>query len=127
MKQNELINGIRKKCGRVEYLPSIGWFFIYNKRHYIYINRNDDLIRFCIPHLIKAHDYKINLLLETINEINRSLKFIKVVKLNNGSISLNYDYMLRSDDTAAYVVSRIIGALDYASTYFLKKLNDYSY
>ena len=78
MRQEEIVNEIRKKCGHVEMLPSMGWHFIYHDRHFFYMTgRNEDMIRFCVPHLVKANEYNTELLSDAINETNRNVKFIK--------------------------------------------------
>ncbi|MGN1213679.1 MAG: hypothetical protein ACI4TR_02175 [Bacteroidaceae bacterium] len=124
MKQEEIVNEIRKKCGDVELMPSMGWYFIYNGRHYFYLKGKDDgMIRFCVPHLVKAEDYDKELLAYSINETNRNVKFIKAVRLECGSVSLNYDHKTTENEPVGKIVPHIINALDFASTYLLDKLN----
>lgn len=123
MRQEEIVNEIIKKCGNAEIIPSMGWHFMYNGRNFFYITgKNDGMIRFCIPHLVKADEYEAAQLSEAINDTNRSVKFIKVIKLDCGSVSLNYDYKTSSDETAEAIVSHIITALDFASAYLLNRL-----
>lgn len=123
MRQEEIVNEIRKKCGHVEMLPSMGWHFIYHKRHFFYMTgRNEGTIRFCIPHLVKANGYDAERLAEAINETNRNVKFIKAVKLDCGSVSLDYDHKTASDESAETIVPHIIDALCFASAYLLDKL-----
>ena len=123
MRQEEIVNEIRKKCGDVESFPSMGWHFIYNKRHYIYMTRKDEqTIRFCIPHLVKASEYNKTLLSEAINDTNRNVKFIKAVLLRCGSVSLDYDHKITSEESADILVPHIINTLDFASDYLLSKL-----
>lgn len=123
MRQEEIVNEIIKKCGNAEIIPSMGWHFMHNGRNFFYITGNDDgMIRFCIPHLVKADEYDAAQLSEAINDTNRSVKYIKVVKLDCGSVSLNYDHKTSPDETAADIVSHIITALDFASAYLLNKL-----
>ena len=81
-----------------------------------------DMIRFCVPHLVKANEYNTELLSDAINETNRNVKFIKAVKLDCGSVSLDYDHKTTSDESADTIVPHIINALDFASTYLLNKL-----
>lgn len=81
------------------------------------------MIRFSVPHLIKADDYDVELLSEAINDTNRGVKYVKVVKLNNGSISLNYDHKITTDETVDIIVPHIINTLDFAATYLQNKLN----
>ena len=48
MRQEEIVNEIRKKCGNVKMLSFSGWYFIYNKRHFFYIpGKNEDMVQ---PH-----------------------------------------------------------------------------
>ena len=122
MRQEEIVNEIIKKCGNAEIIPSMGWHFMYNGRNFFYITgKNDGMIRFCIPHLVKADEYEAAQLSEAINDTNRSVKFIKVIKLDCGSVSLNYDHKTSPDETAADIVSHIITALDFASAYLLNR------
>lgn len=123
MRQEEIVNEIIKKCGNAEIIPSMGWHFMYNERNLFYITGKDDgIIRFCIPHLVKADEYESAQLSEAINDTNRSVKFIKVIRLDCGSVSLNYDYKTSSHETAEAIVSHIITALDFASAYLLNRL-----
>ena len=123
MRQEEIVNEIRKKCGHVEMLPQVGWHFIYHDRHFFYMaGTSEGMIRFCVPHLVKANEYNAGLLSEAINETNRSVKYIKAVKLDSGSVSLDYDHKTTSDESANTIVPHIITALDFASTYLLNKL-----
>ena len=47
----------------------MGWHFIYHDRHFFYMTgRNDGVIRFCVPHLVKVNEYNTALLPEAINE-----------------------------------------------------------
>lgn len=103
----------------------MGWHFIYNERHFIYMTERDGgMIRFCVPHLIKTDKYDTERLSEAINETNRKVKFIKAVKLSCGSVSLDYDHKITSDETAEIIVPHIINVLDFASTYLLGKLGE---
>ncbi|MCD8297949.1 MAG: hypothetical protein LUC88_10290 [Prevotella sp.] len=124
MIQEEIINEIRKKCGNADLLTSVGWHFVYNGRHYFYISdkSDDNVLRFCVPHLIKASDYDSGLLAGAINETNRNVKFIKVMVLECGSVSIDYDYKLTSCKSAGAIVPHIINSLDFAANYFINKL-----
>ena len=123
MRQEEIVNEIRKKCGRVEMLPSMGWHFIYHDRHFFYMTgKSGGMIRICVPHLVRANEYNNELLSVVLNETNKDLKFIKVFKLDCGSVSLEYDHKMASEESAEKIVPHIINALDFASIYLLNKL-----
>ncbi|MDD6890865.1 MAG: hypothetical protein PUD47_02065 [Bacteroidales bacterium] len=123
MRQEEIVNEIRKKSEHVEMLPSMGWHFIYHARHFFYMmGRDDDMIRFSIPHLVKANGYDPELVSEAINETNRNVKFIKAVRLDCGSVSLDYyDHKTIPDEAAETIIPHIINALDFAAVYLLNK------
>lgn len=123
MKQEEIVNEIRKKCGNVKTLPLIGWHFTYHGRYFVYLpGDNEDMIRFCIPYLANVNRSDARVVSEAINETNRNVKFIKAVKLDSGNISLDYDHKTASDESTEKIVPHIIDALDFASTYLLDKL-----
>lgn len=123
MRQEEIVNEIRKKCGNVKTLSLIGWHFTYHGRYFVYLpGDNEDMIRFCIPYLANVNRSDARVVFEAINETNRNVKFIKAVKLNSGSVSLDYDHKTTSDESAETIVPHIINALDFASTYLLNKL-----
>ena len=123
MRQEDIVNEIRKKCGHVEMLPQVGWHFIYHDRHFFYMTgRNEDMIRFCVPHLIKANEHDNEQLTDAINNTNKNVKFIKAVTLDCGSVSLNYDHKMNTEESAESIVPHIINALDFASVYLLDKL-----
>ena len=121
MRQEEIVNEIRKKCGHVE-MPQVGCtlstttgIFLHDRKKW-----GDD--RFCIPHLIIANEYDKEQLTDAINNTNKNVKFIKAVKLDCGSVSLDDDHKMTSEESADTIVPHIINALDFASTYLLNKL-----
>lgn len=123
MRQEEIVNEIRKKCGNVKTLPLIGWHFTYHGRYFVYLpGENENMIRFCIPYLAKVNGTDARVVSEAINGTNRNVKFIKAVKLDSGNISLDYDHKTASDESAEAIIPHIIDALDFASTYLLDKL-----
>ena len=66
MRQEEIVNEIRKKCGHMEMLPQVGWHFIYNDRHFF--GTSEGMIRFCVPHLVKANEYNAEKLISFIKQ-----------------------------------------------------------
>lgn len=123
MRQEEIVNEIRKKCGNVKALPLIGWNFTYHGQYFVYLTGgHEDMIRFCIPYLAKVDGYDAKAVSDAINETNRNVKFIKTVKLDSGNISMGYDHKTTPDESAETIVPHIINALDFASTYLLNKL-----
>ena len=63
-----------------------------------------------------------NILEDQFNIVIANPKYIKAVKLDCGSVSLDYDHKTTSDESADTIVPHIINALDFASNYLLNKL-----
>lgn len=80
------------------------------------------MIRISIPHVVKESEYGKKRLERVINETNREVKYIKVMILENGSISLNYDHKISEGDKASEIVSHMIKTLYSASEYLMFKL-----
>ena len=50
MKQEEIVNEIRRMCGQTILMPSLGWHFKYNGQVYFYVvGKDESMARFCIP------------------------------------------------------------------------------
>ena len=77
------------------------------------------LIRFSIPHLTLVDNDNEKRIATAINETNREVKFIKVMLLDNGSVSLNYDHKITEGEQINEIVAHIIKALDFASYYII--------
>ena len=80
------------------------------------------MIRISIPHVVSCKNYKKEEVDAAVNETNREVKFIKVMVLNNGSVSLNYDHRISNVEDIGEIVEYIIKSLNIASEYFLLKL-----
>lgn len=123
-KQTDVVNEIRKMCANVDCMLPMGWHFMYNERHFFYVHSsNDFVIRFCIPHLVMASDYDASRVTEDVNETNKNVKYIKVIILDGGSISLDYDHWVTEGERMGDIVPHIIKALDFASVFLINKLN----
>jgi len=120
----EIMSQIEKLCGSTTLLEN-GWHhFIYHHLHYVNIpDCKNGMIRISIPHVCKDSEYGRNRLEEVVNETNREVKYIKVMILENGSISLNYDHKINKGDRACEIVPHMIKTLYSASEYFMFKLN----
>lgn len=121
--RGNIIMEIKKICKKVEYLPILGYHFMYHDHHLMYIPDNKEgLLRFCVPHLLKAEGYDKSKLAKAINETNKEVKYVKVIILDNGSISLNYDHKMAKQERVHEIVPHIIRTLDFASDYLMNKL-----
>ena len=88
--------------------------------------RSEGMIRFCIPHLIIANEYDKEQLTDAINNTNKNVKFIKAVKLDCGSVSLDYDHKITDKESAKDIVPHIIKTLDFAVRYLEERVKLFS-
>ena len=92
----------------------------------VYIPTNDtsDMLRLCIPHFDDANQYELELLVAAINETNREVKYVKVVILGNGSISINYDHKYDSENDLNSILLHMLKTLCFAAEYLKSKLSE---
>lgn len=125
MKQEEIVNEIRRLCGQTILMPSLGWHFKYKEQVYIYVvGKDESMIRFCIPFVAGLLSNDKELLKEAVNETNRNVKFIKALlsDKDEAKISLDYDHKITDKESAKDIVPHIINALDFAVKYLMKSL-----
>ena len=124
MKQEEIVNEIRRMCGQTIPTPSLGWHFKYKEQVYIYVvGKDESMIRFCIPFVAGLLSNDKELLKEAVNETNRKVKFIKALlsEKDDVKVSLDYDHKITDKESAKDIVPHIIKALDFAARYFMEK------
>ena len=125
MKQEEIVNEIRRMCGQTIPTPSLGWHFKYKEQVYIYVvGKDESMIRFCIPFVAGLLSNDKELLKEAVNETNRKVKFIKALlsKKDDAKVSLDYDHKITDKESAKDIVPHIIKALDFAARYLMEKI-----
>ena len=125
MKQEEIVNEIRRMCGQTIPTPSLGWHFKYNGQVYFYVvGKDESMIRFCIPFVTGLLSNDKELLKEAVNETNRNVRFIKALlsKKDDAKVSLDYDHKITDKESAKDIVPHIIKALDFAARYLMEKI-----
>lgn len=121
--QNEIVGELKAQCAEVVNLPVLGWHFVYGKRHMVYVpNRDCGIIRICVPFVANACEFDAYRLATAVNVTNREVRYAKVVILDNGSVSINYDHRCAADDDAHNIVAHILKALCFAADYLNGKL-----
>ena len=128
MKQDEIVNEIRRICGNVLPMSSLGWHFKYNDQVYFYVvGKDESMIRFCIPFVAGFSLQNKKQLKEAVNETNRNVKFIKALlsEKDEGKVSLDYDHKITDKESAKEIVPHIIKALDFAVEYLGKRVREY--
>ena len=129
MKQEEIVNEIRRMCGNVKFIPSLGWHFKYKKQVYIYVvGKDESMIRFCIPFVAGLSSQDKELLKEAVNETNRNVKFIKALlsEKDEAKVSLDYDHKITDKESAKDIVPHIIKTLDFAVRYLEERVKLFS-
>lgn len=125
--QNEVISQLKALITNVNYFASIGWwYFRYGDYQMVYIPGKDssNTIRICIPHLDGVAQYSSERLVTAINETNREVKYVKVVVLGNGSISINYDHKCDGENYLHSMLLHILETLCFAAGYLINKLSE---
>ena len=127
MKQEEIVNEIRRMCGQTIPTPSLGWHFKYKEQVYIYVvGKDESMIRFCIPFVTGLLSNDNELLKEAVNETNRKVKFIKALlsEKDDAKVSLDYDHKITDLEYAKDIVPHIIKTLDFAVGYFKERVRE---
>lgn len=127
MKQEEIVNEIRRMCGQTILMPSLGWHFKYNGQVYFYVvGKDESMVRFCIPFVARLPLYDKELLKEAVNETNRNVKFIKALlsEKDDAKVSLDYDHKITDLESAKDIVPHIIKSLDFAVGYFKERVRE---
>lgn len=123
MKQEEIVNEIRKMCGQTIQMPYLGWHFKYNGQIYFYVvGKEESMIRFCIPFVVGLLSNDKELLKNAVNETNRNVKFIKALltEKDETKVSLDYDHKITDQESAKDIVPHIIMSLDFAVRFLMR-------
>lgn len=127
MKQEEIVNEIRRMCGQTISMPSLGWHFKYKEQVFFYVvGKDDSMIRFCIPFVAGLLSNDKELLKEAVNETNRNVKFIKALlsEKDDAKVSLDYDHKITDQESAKDIVPHIIKSLDFAVRYLEERVRE---
>ena len=125
--QNETIEQLKELATNVNYFSGIGWWhFKYEGYQMVYIPANDtsDTIRICIPHFNSVDSFDYKRLITAINETNREIKYVKIVVLGTGSISINYDHKYNGENDLYSMLLHMIKTLCFATEYLKSKLSE---
>ena len=125
--QNKIVEQLKELATNVNYFPGIGWWhFGYGSYQMVYIPNKDssNMIRICIPHFGDANQYNSEQLSIAINETNREVKYVKVVTLGNGSISINYDHKYNGENDSYSILLHMLKTLCFAAKYLKNKLSE---
>ena len=125
--QNKIVEQLKELATNISYFSGIGWWhFGYGSYQMVYIPNKDssNMIRICIPHFGDANQYNSEQLSIAINETNREVKYVKVVILGNGSISINYDHKYNGENDSHSILLHMLKTLCFAAEYLKNKLSE---
>lgn len=125
--QDEIVNPLKELAANVKYFAGVGWWYLkYDDYQMVYIpsNHSSNTIRICIPHFDSVEHYESEQLSTAINETNREVKYVKVVILGNGSISINYDHKNDGENDLHSILLHMLKTLCFAAEYFKSKLTE---
>ena len=127
MKQEEIVNEIRRLCGQTILMPSLGWHFKYNGQVYFYVvGKDESMVRFCIPFVAGLYSQDKGVLNEAVNDANRNVKFIKALFSDRDEIkvSLDYDHKITEKESAKDIVPDVTTALYFDVGYFKERVRE---
>ena len=110
----------------LQYLPN-GWLsFAYNKWEMLYIpGKQQDTytnLRICIPEFRVGARNRLEILTESVNDLNKNLRYVKAVILDNGVICINYDHKCYSGENMHHIVEHMLKVLSFAAEYLCGKV-----
>lgn len=127
MKQEEIVNEIRRMCGNVKFIPSLGWHFKYKKQVYFYVvGKDETMIRFCIPFVVGLTLQNKEQLKEAVNDTNKNVKYTKALLSgkDEAKVSLDYDHKITDKESTKNIVPHIIKTLDFAVVYLEERVRE---
>ena len=127
MKQGEIVNEIRRMCGNVKFIPSLGWHFKYKKQVYFYVvGKDETMIRFCIPFVVGLPLQNKEQLKEAVNDTNKNVKYTKALLSgkDEAKVSLDYDHKITDKESTKNIVPHIIKTLDFAVVYLEERVRE---
>ena len=115
--KNQVIEEIRRLCGKVEWMPGLGHYFLINNTLCLYMYcKGTGSLRFAIPYLAKATEDNKSKMMDLVNQTNREVKYIKAALLDN-------DKVMKGEKPQDFV-PHIINALGFASNYIIEKIGE---
>lgn len=127
MKQEEIVNEIRRMCGNVKFIPSLGWHFKYKKQVYFYVvGKDETMIRFCIPFVVGLPLQNKEQLKEAVNDTNKNVKYTKALLSgkDEAKVPLDYDHKITDKESTKNIVPHIIKTLDFAVVYLEERVRE---
>ena len=116
---------IESICGKVIDFPGFGYLFKINNIDCMCMKTSKkDQLRFVVPCAKKIPISNQNEYMNRINQVNKELRYVKILLLDTGCIVVNYDYKLVSNANYKEIVYHIIRVISFAVTYISDRIND---
>lgn len=118
-----IIEDIKTLCGKVIRLPGDTYHFKVNGLDCLYMKTGrSNYLRFVAPCVSQAPVSQHNEYLSMLNQVNKEIRYIKALLLDNGSIAVNYDCRLVDEQSHREVVTHIIKTISFASGYITDRI-----
>lgn len=82
----------------------------------------EGMLRFSIPHIEESEKYDSSAVCVVVNKVNLQVKYAKAVIRDQGSISVEYDYKISSDEDLKAPLPHIVDTLAFAAKYLTEAL-----
>lgn len=123
MQNKEIIIAIKSLCGSVGTISNLGYHFVYKSYRFLFIpSEMEGMLRFSIPHIEESKKYDSSAVCVVVNKVNLEVKYAKAVIRDQGSISVEYDYKISSDEDLKATLPHIVDTLAFAAKYLTEAL-----
>lgn len=118
-----IIEDIKTLCGKVIRLPGDTYHFKVNGLDCLYMKTGRrNYLRFVAPCVSQVPASQQNDYMSMLNQVNKEIRYIKALLLDNGNIAVNYDCRLVDEQWHREVVTHIIKTISFASGYITDRI-----
>lgn len=122
--KEKIINAFKALGFELEELGELGYGFEYEGAHYLWLaNGDDDMLSICIPGILNKEDAGEWEMLQLMDKINGSLKFVKANSVGD-SVWLFYEHELLGEENFERLLPHMVIHLDHAYRMLINADND---
>lgn len=122
--KEKIINAFKALGFELEELGELGYGFEYEGAHYLWLaNGDDDMLSICIPGILNKEDAGEWEMLQLMDKINGSLKFVKANSVGD-SVWLFYEHEMLGEENFERLLPHMVIHLDHAYRMLINADND---
>lgn len=122
--KEKIINAFKALGFELEELGELGYGFEYEGAHYLWLaNGDDDMLSICIPGILNKEDAGEWEMLQLMDKINGSLKFVKANSVGD-SVWLFYEHEMLGEEYFERLLPHMVIHLDHAYRMLINADND---